>query len=171
MGTRGLFGFLYNGRYYLVYNQYDSYPSGLGLDLVKEIVQMLKDGQLAEWLEMFKKLKIVTEESDAPTKEDVEKLTPYTDLDVSYQSVEDWYCLTRECQGSFLKVLKSGYLFSYLSKEEMENGCGTDIMIEYIYVLDFDHNTFICKNDPDHVYPLNHLSVAEWELHESDDAE
>jgi len=36
MGTRGLFGFR-RGRYYVVYNHFDSYPSGLGFQLWKEI--------------------------------------------------------------------------------------------------------------------------------------
>lgn len=44
MGTSGLFGFVYNGKYYVVYNHYDSYPDGLGQDIINEIKKMLDGG-------------------------------------------------------------------------------------------------------------------------------
>jgi hypothetical protein len=38
MGTRGLYGILYKGVYYLIYNQYDSYPvDGLGNNIIAAI--------------------------------------------------------------------------------------------------------------------------------------
>ena len=35
MGTRGLNGFVLKGKYYGQYNQYDTYPSALGTDMVQ----------------------------------------------------------------------------------------------------------------------------------------
>ena len=37
MGTRGYRVYRYRGRYYAVYNHWDSYPSGLGNELVETI--------------------------------------------------------------------------------------------------------------------------------------
>ena len=37
MGTRGLFVFVYRGKYYVFYNHYDSYPSELGEQIVDEL--------------------------------------------------------------------------------------------------------------------------------------
>lgn len=41
MGTRGLFGFYYKGKYYLCYNHFDSYFSYLGKNLIREIIKMI----------------------------------------------------------------------------------------------------------------------------------
>jgi len=158
MGTRGLFGFLYKGRYYLVYNHFDSYPEGLGRDLVYEI----QHGQIGEWLELLTKLKVICDDDKTlPTQEDIEKLAPYTELDVSDCSTDDWYCLTHKCQGSFIRVLESGYLLSYLPRGEMERGLVGDIMIEYQYILDFDHNQFIVRSydENEQVYNLDNLPL------------
>jgi hypothetical protein len=40
MGTRGYYVFCFNGVYYVYYNQFDSYPSGLGLQIVEELSEI-----------------------------------------------------------------------------------------------------------------------------------
>lgn len=42
MGTRGIFGVRINNQDKLMYNQFDSYPSSLGTDLVNQLQEMLK---------------------------------------------------------------------------------------------------------------------------------
>jgi len=37
MGTRGNYIFRYKGKYYIFYNHYDSYMTGLGADIVKDL--------------------------------------------------------------------------------------------------------------------------------------
>ncbi|CAH1764233.1 23323_t:CDS:1 [Entrophospora sp. SA101] len=37
MGTRGLYCFLYKGKYYIIYNHWDSYPEGLGETLLEQL--------------------------------------------------------------------------------------------------------------------------------------
>lgn len=49
MGTRGLFGFYYNGKFYVVYNQYDSYRSILGVNIINEIKKVIENGNFEEW--------------------------------------------------------------------------------------------------------------------------
>ena len=131
MGTRGLFGFYYKGKYYVVYNHFDSYPSGLGVDIVNELKWAIKAGKLDEWIALLEKIKIIDYDMK-PTAEDIEKLKPYTDLRVSSQSTLDWYCLLRHCQGSLESVLNSGYLLNAV------NSTGNPNWEEYAYIVNFD---------------------------------
>ncbi len=61
MGTRGLFGFKWKGKYYLAYNHYDSYFDGLGIDLIKEIIKMIKENKINEWIHLLENIKIIDE--------------------------------------------------------------------------------------------------------------
>jgi hypothetical protein len=42
MGTRGFYVFKYGGVYYIFYNHYDSYPSGLGQLIISDIRQLIQ---------------------------------------------------------------------------------------------------------------------------------
>src|SRR5690349_5137372 len=67
MGTRGYFAFRYKGKYYVFYNQYDSYPDGLGAALVKQ----LNEENIAKWKEILEKLPEKEEaENEVYTKEE-----------------------------------------------------------------------------------------------------
>ncbi|SNW62242.1 Hypothetical protein ORPV_338 [Orpheovirus IHUMI-LCC2] len=134
MGTRGLFGFVYKGKYYVAYNHYDSYPDYLGQLILDEIKAMLKCGSFDEWLEMAKRIKVVGNVN--PTAEDINLLKEYTDLSVSRQSTDDWYCLLRKCQGSLKNVLESGYILNHVEED------GSPCFEEYAYLLNFDNKTF-----------------------------
>jgi hypothetical protein len=136
MGTRGLFGFLYKGIYYIFYNHWDSYPAGLGKNLINEIKKAIVENRLDEWKEKVTLMRII-KEGDLPTSEDIENLKWCTDLSVDNRSTSNWYCLLRGCQGSFEGVLKSGICLEGYSLENAYS-CWAD----YSYVLDFDTNTF-----------------------------
>lgn len=45
MGTRGFRIVHFRGRYYVLYNQWDSYPEGMGQSLVDQIPQDLEEYQ------------------------------------------------------------------------------------------------------------------------------
>jgi hypothetical protein len=100
-------------------------------------------------------LKIVSDDIN-PTDEDIEKLKEYTDLTVSSQSTSDWYCLMRKCQGSYERILNSGY---YIKNEEYSKKNLTNTFIEYSYLLNFDTNKFeLYTNSGDHdEYELDNL--------------
>lgn len=55
MGTRGRFGFYYQGNYYVYYNHCDSYPRGLGATLVQEVLRIAEAGLLHKWLQKLQK--------------------------------------------------------------------------------------------------------------------
>jgi hypothetical protein len=131
MGTQGYFGFRYKKKYYMIYNHFDS--DELGNVLLEEIKEMIRNNQFDEWLTLFLKLKFVTDE-DEPTDGDIEKCKEH--YDDTYGGPYIYYNLLRKCQGSFKKVLKSGY--ALLVNGTLEN----DLFIEYCYVLDFDEKQF-----------------------------
>jgi len=154
MGTRGLFGFKYKGNYYLIYNHFDSYPSGLGANLIGEIKFMIDNNLFNIWIRLLENIQIV-DKSIAPTDEDILKLSVYADLNVSECSEKDWYCLLRKCQGSFKRVLESGYLLdSGFDDKVLLHG---DIFIEYTYILNFDDNTFEVGPGKTQIYTFDKL--------------
>jgi hypothetical protein len=48
MGTRGYYVFLFNGVYYVFYNHCDSYPYGLGLNIVEELSR-INNAVIDDW--------------------------------------------------------------------------------------------------------------------------
>lgn len=135
MGTRGLFGFYYKGKYYLAYNHWDSYPTGLGANIVEQIKEAIREGSFEQWTKLLDNI-VIVDMSKEPTEEDIKKLSKYTNLGASSQSTSDWYCLLRNCQGSLQSVLDSGYLMNHVDDE------GCPCFEEYAYVVNFDTNRF-----------------------------
>jgi hypothetical protein len=136
MGTRGLFGFYYQGKFYVIYNHFDSYPSGLGAAIVEELRRAIQESsdpknRLSKWIQQLEQLRLVSPRVP-PTLEDIQKLRPYTDVNVSQQSTTDWYCLLRHCQGSVEKVLASGYL------DNCVDTSGLPLWEEYAYIINLD---------------------------------
>jgi hypothetical protein len=95
MGTRGVFGFHKNGVDKITYNHYDSYPTGLG-DCVKEFITKHNVGELNAIFDCI----IMVDHESKPTPEQINECKEYTDLSVSDQSTDDWYCITHGSQGN-----------------------------------------------------------------------
>jgi len=129
MGTRGFTGFVVNGAEKIAYQQYDSYPSGVGV----EVLSFLK--AYPELLAKARDLKVVDENSK-PSPADVKALEPWTDLGVSAQSTYDWYCLTRLSHGDPAAILTCGYL---LDAHEFAQD---SLFCEWGYLIDLDAMTF-----------------------------
>lgn len=123
MGTRGFYGLQWQGEKKLGYCHWDSYPQGLGADVVKFCMSQTR-GSL---LRLFERIVIVGYDSPGPTQEQIVACAPYTDLRVSNQSLYDWYCLTNKAQGD-LSALTGDFVYMY-----EDNGDG-----EYGYVINLD---------------------------------
>jgi len=144
MGTRGIFGFIYKGKRYIVYNHFDSYPSGLGLWLLIEIIsQALPSCDFSSWIEKLEKIHIIREEEEEfanlPEAEQQDILDKYGREDVGIVGQHDWYQALRDCQGSFVRVLDSGYLLLHCSPDKPLEYL-KESWIEYGYILNFDTN-------------------------------
>lgn len=156
MGTRGHFGFRYKKKYYMIYNHYDSYFTGLGKDLLEEIKAMINNNEFDEWLELFLQLKFVTED-DTPSDEDIEKCIEFYDDSVGSRTPTNFYGLLRKCQGSFERVLKSGYALIDPHSDHKNS-----LWIEYVYVLDFDNRKFdVIHNDITRQYYFDSKPITE----------
>ena len=116
MGTRGLKVWRYRKRYYATYNHWDSYPKGLGKELVSDIPtdpeayqQWLEDKRklVAEWHEKYEQF-----------------LTVVSDVKVSTDLPDE---LTGEYHPTYFAP-------------------ANDLYIEWVYTFDLDNETFTVNN-------------------------
>ncbi len=145
MGTRGTITFIFKNKSVKTYNHWDSYPSGLGQNLISEVNHLLKKLTIDDIIQKLDSLKIINKEID-PTLEDIKNLDKYTSLNVSSQSTMDWYCLVRKNQGSLINIMDSGYILPHDSDEE------------YNYVIDFNDKLFYLK-EFDTKFEINNIPV------------
>lgn len=131
MGTRGAFGVIIGEQEKIGYNQYDSYPSGKGLD----VLRFLRAADLGFLRTQARQLRVV-DETSKPTPEDVAALAEWTDLGVSEQSTDDWYCLTRRSHGDLGEMLRAGYVLDS-SKFPLDS-----LFCEWGYIVDLDEHVF-----------------------------
>ena len=134
MGTRGAYGFHKNGVDKITYNQYDSYPSYLG----KNIENFIRSTSIEEMNKIFDNIQLVNEE-DKPTVEQLNHCLGIgtINLDVSRQSLDDWYCLLRKAQGD-LNWYKKGLRYMIDNADFIKDS----LFCEWAYVINLDNNTF-----------------------------
>jgi hypothetical protein len=128
MGTRGAFGVVIDGEEKIGYNQFDSYPDGRGLDVLR-FARDVEDWDAVK--RRARELRVVSRETP-PTPEDVERLRDWTDLSVSGQSTDDWYCLTRSAHGNLGEILACGYV------EDARHFPLDSLFCEWAYLLNLD---------------------------------
>lgn len=128
MGTRGCYGFRKNGIDKFTYNHFDSYPDGLGRD----ILSFCKHTSLAEMNEIYDRLILVNENS-TPTPEQITECSDYYDGNVSRQTPEDWYCLLRKTQGD-LNVYRAGLKYMIDNHDFIKDS----LFCEYAYIINLD---------------------------------
>jgi len=125
MGTQGSFGYKIGRKIRLMHVQYDA--DLLWQTCVREIFILMKHfGSIDLLCEAFVNLK---EAKNKPKPEAIEKCKPYTDLTVSNKNTENWYCLLRNCQHSFINILDSGYFLNDGNKSGL------------VFLLDFNTNS------------------------------
>lgn len=130
MGTRGFISFVVDGVEKTAYNHNDSYPDGLGVDVLNWL-RMAHEGAARR---QARDLRAVASDS-TPSAEDIERLKPYADLSVSRRSLDDWYCLLRHTQRNPAAMLDAGVI------EDASHFPTDSLFAEYGYVVDFDART------------------------------
>ena len=133
MGTRGFIGFVADEREAITYNQFDSYPSGVGVDVLGWLRFAAQDVPALRG--KVKALQVV-ENSSEPTAEDVERLSGFADLNVSEKDPREWYVLLRETQGNPARMLQAGVVLD-ASDFPLDS-----LFAEWGYVVDLDREVF-----------------------------
>lgn len=135
MGTRGFVGFHAEGKTVITYNHFDSYPEHLGLLCLEWARQATPKDK-----ERIAAMRVVSEETDVPTREDVKRLAAYTDLGVGQSASGDttpnWYQLLRETQGNPGAILEAGVY------EDASGFPGDSLFCEWGYLMDLHNNRF-----------------------------
>lgn len=131
MGTRGFIGFVINGQEKITYNHWDSYPAGLGAD----VLSFLHNSDLDVVRQQAADLRVVGPDSN-PTEEDVERLKGYADTGVSTGKLQEWYVLLRQTQGNPALILEAGVI------EDASEFPLDSLFAEWGYIIDFDANVF-----------------------------
>jgi hypothetical protein len=142
MGTRGFFGFVIDGVEKIAYNHFDSYPSGLGKEVLSwcwanrhALTCDIHRGEVGGPVDLARKLQVVDPNS-SPTAEQIERLKGYANLNVGEQVLDDWYALLRETQGKPAEILKAGYM------EDAGTFPQDSLYAEYGYLVDLDAQVF-----------------------------
>ena len=134
MGTRGSVGFIYKDKEYLSYNNFDSYPSVLGVDVLSFIAKINEENGWDKFKEYASILKDIKEEDI--THEIIEKYKKYADLNVSTKSYSDPYCLFRSIQGcEWMEELYKGNLQHFTLDNEFIKD---SLYCEYAYIINLD---------------------------------
>lgn len=137
MGTRGFVGFVADGRETFTYNHFDSYPSGVGTEVLAFARTLAGDSETEErYRNLAREIKHVSD-ATPPTREQVVELAQFADLNVSKGNLyEEWYGLLRNTQGNPALILGCGYA------EHDPDFPRDSLWCEWGYLIDFDRRVF-----------------------------
>ena len=123
MVTKGAFGYIIGKKKRLMIINDDA--DLLWQILVREIYLLMNHYKTKEELQLaFEKIEVVKNKSK-PKPTQIEKCKCFTDFERN--ELEEWDCLLRYCQSSFINILESGYI---LNEKNDANG--------HVFVLDFN---------------------------------
>jgi hypothetical protein len=136
MGTRGALGYRLGNQDKVTYNHYDSYPSGLGLDVIKHIRS--KDNLDQIKLD-FHQIKLVDEQG-IPSQKQIDQCQSSGLISANHNGVDglgvnrqvDWYVLLRDTQGDLQKNVDCGFMMD--SSEFLADS----LFCEWAYIINLD---------------------------------
>lgn len=129
MGTRGAVGFRVNRQDKLQYNHFDSYPEGLG----HEVLEFIKNETIDSLKEMANKIEMV-DEYIAPSSEQIKECSKWSNCEIKEGEEIDWYSLLRSAQGN-LSVYNNGLKYMLNANSFMLDS----LFCEYAYVINIDN--------------------------------
>ena len=133
---RGCYGFHRDGVDKLTYNHSDSYPEGLGAN----IVEFVRQTSVEEMNQIFDRIQMVNEDKMA-TPDQVAECYKWYNGDVSTGQPTEWYALLRNAQGD-LNAFKEGLRYMIDSSSFMKDS----LFCEWAYVINLTTNRLeICK--------------------------
>lgn len=134
MGTRGCFGVRIDGVDKLLYNHFDSYPTGLGRDVARFARKVPKHSRALRGA--ARALRVIAPDAPPPSADEQQRLAKYADTTVAEQSLASWYCLLRNTQGDLAAVLDAGVLI------DARDFITDSLMCQYAYIVNFDQRRF-----------------------------
>ena len=127
MVTKGMFGYVIGKKKRLMSVNDDA--DLLWQILVREIYVLMKHFKSKEELQKeFEKIVVV---KNKPKQEQIDKCKCFADFERN--ELEEWDCLLRYCQSSFINIIETGYIIN--EKNDNENG--------HIFLLDFNKGEVI----------------------------
>lgn len=135
MGTRGSAGIIIKDEVKLAYNHFDSYPSGLGVDILMVISEINKENGWEQFKKNAEALKSIDVDEITDT-EMIQKYKKYSNTKVGSQKLSEPYCLFRNIQGAdWIYEVYRGNLNDYT----LDNNFIRDsLFCEYAYVINLD---------------------------------
>lgn len=130
MGTRGVTGFVIDGVEKIGYQQYDSYPDGVG-EQVLQFLRALSPAEVDAMKDAARELRLVTPKV-GPTPEQQEALSRFWDPRVSSGERNEWYSLLRDTQGRPDLILEAGFV------EDHASFVSDSVFCEWGYIIDLD---------------------------------
>ncbi|XWV25151.1 putative ORFan [Tupanvirus deep ocean] len=127
MGTTGSYTIIFNGKEITIYSNSDSYPSMLGIGLLKELSELLSIYSIDELISKFEKVNIVNEGSE-PTKRDRKNLGKY------FNAIDDEWIFLINHPGYLKPILK----YKYAVESNLSG-------YEYTYIIDLDNKLLTCN--------------------------
>ena len=128
MGTRGAYGFHKGGRDKITYNHFDSYPTGLGADVV-EFIQNHTDEDMNE---IFDRI-VMVRSNGVPSAEQIKECFRFYRPSVSMNTPEDWYSLLRATRGD-LEIYAKGLRYMIDNATFLKDS----LFCEWGYVINLD---------------------------------
>lgn len=157
MGTRGAVCVKLDGELYATYNHFDSYPDGLGTDIVAFCKGVAEKQRFAIFTERFRHI-VVVEEDGNPTPEEQQKYIDagFYDASVGNQTSTDWYNLLRNLQGAaILDAILDGKCQHWIDGKDFLKD---SLFCEYAYLIDLDAKELLFfkgfNKEPDENSPL-----------------
>lgn len=133
MGTRGFIGLVVDEQQKITYNHFDSYPGGVGAQVLAYLRDATKD--MAKLTEQARALKMVDEDTP-PTEDEQLALLKHFNAGVSTGRTAEWYALLRDTQGDLGATLECGYA------PDASGFPFDSLFCEWGYLADLDRGVF-----------------------------
>ena len=132
MGTRSSIGVHVNGKDKLTYNQYDGYPTGMGVTIYEQVCNLIREIGWEAITKLATNLKQVKTDKEF-TEAEKEKYGKYWE---QVSTGKDMYSLLRGLQGNLDEMLKVGIMTEY------NNFIKDSLFCEWAYIFNVDEKTF-----------------------------
>ncbi|GAA4157664.1 hypothetical protein [Actinomadura keratinilytica] len=133
MGTRGFIAFVVDATEKTAYNHWDSYPQGLGLEVLGWL--RAASDSIDALRERARALRVVDPDSE-PTPADIARLTRCLGPGAATGRLDDWHMLLRQTEGRPHLMLEVGVI------EDAGDFPLDSLYAEWGYVIDLDAETF-----------------------------